>query len=521
MDFGLRDWARREPDRIALEFETLPTVTYGELEEMANRFAHLFRAEGLVRGDHVCGILPNGPEVIAAIWGAYRCGLYYTPVAHTFSPAELAYVVDNSDSRIVISTEVFAEKLSAVETSCPKIGRRLIYGARPGWDDIEAALAAQPTTPIADETPGFLMMYSSGTTGAPKGIFRPLPADPEPYMTGPPTFARDLIPLFNFNEDTRYLSPAPLYHAAPLRWSLAVTACGGTAIIMDRFDAERALTILETRGITMSQWVPTMFRRMLALPEDRRRAFSAPSHQSAWHAAAPCPVPLKRQMIDWWGPIINEYYSGSESVGLTLLNTEEALAHPGSVGRAVKGILHIVDDNFKELPPGTPGNVYFDPPSRFAYYNEPEKTAKKTSPQGWQTVGEVGYVDAEGFLYLTDRQDDMIISGGVNIYPQEIEQCIETMDGVSECCVTQIPDEDFGERPVAFIVAAPDAPAPERLIEGVAAGCKERLGKTKQPFQIRVIPELPRSEAGKTLRRVLRDQLAAEYAATQKGLATT
>lgn len=515
MDFGLRDWARREPDRTALEFETMPAVSYGELEELANRFAHLFRSVGLEPGDHISGILPNGPEVIAAIWGAYRCGLYYTPVAHTFSPAELAHVVDNSDSKVVITTEIFGEKLSDVETTCAKVQRRFIFGARPGWDDIEAALKVQPSTPIADESPGMLMMYSSGTTGAPKGIWRPLPADPQPYREGPPTFARDLIPLFDFNSDTRYLSPAPLYHAAPLRWSLAITACGGTAIIMDRFDAERALTILETRDITMSQWVPTMFRRMLALPEDRRAAFSAPAHISAWHAAAPCPVPLKQQMIDWWGPVINEYYSGSESVGLTLLNTQEWRDHPGSVGRAVKGTLHIVDNDFNTLAPGEIGNVYFDPPSKFAYYNEPEKTAKKTSPQGWQTVGEVGYIDDDGYLYLTDRQDDMIISGGVNIYPQEIEQCIETIDGVTECCVTQIPDEDFGERPVAFIVAAPDAPDPAHLIDIVATECRQRLGKTKQPVQIRVIAELPRSEAGKTLRRVLRDELAAEYAAAQ------
>lgn len=518
MEFGLRDWAKREPDRTALEFETLPAITYGELEEMANRFAHLFRSAGLKPGDHVCGILPNGPEVIAAIWGAYRCGLYYTPVAHTFTAAELAYVVDNSDSKVVISTETFGDKLSGVETTCPKVLRRYIYGARPGWNDIRTALERQPTNPIADETPGFLMMYSSGTTGAPKGIWRPLPADPAPYRKGPPTFAGDLIPLFDFKSDTRYLSPAPLYHAAPLRWTLAVTACGGTAIIMDRFDADRALTILETREINMSQWVPTMFRRMLALPEERRRAFSAPAHKSAWHAAAPCPVPLKRQMIDWWGPIINEYYSGSESVGLTLLHTQEWLEHPGSVGRAVKGVLHIVDENFNEVPDCETGNVYFNPPSKFAYYGEPEKTARKTSPQGWQTVGEVGHVDADGFLYLTDRQDDMIISGGVNIYPQEIEQCIEKMEGVSECCVTQIPDEDFGERPVAFVVAAPGAPEPAVLTEKIAAWCREQLGKTKQPFQIRVMAELPQSEAGKMLRRVLRDQLAAEYAAAQKGM---
>ncbi|MGR3425149.1 MAG: AMP-binding protein [Sagittula sp.] len=514
MDYGIRRWAREEPDRIALEFETAPSVSYSELETQANRFAQLFRSCGLRRGDHVCGILPNGPEVIAAVWGAYRCGLYYTPVAHTFTPRELAYVVDNSDSKLVLTTAEFEAKLGDIETDCHKVGHRFIIGRRPGWQDLEAALAAQPDTPVADETPGFLMMYSSGTTGAPKGIWRPLP-DPEAYREGPPTFARDLIQIFDFAPETRYLSPAPLYHAAPLRWSLAITASGGTAYIMDRFDADRALDILETRGITMSQWVPTMFRRMLALPAERRARFSAPAHVAAWHAAAPCPPSLKREMIDWWGPIIHEYYSGSESVGLTLLDTAEWQAHPGSVGRAVKGVLHIVDEDWNELPAGQTGNVYFDPPSKFAYYGEPEKTAKKTSPQGWQTVGEVGYVDADGYLYLTDRQDDMIISGGVNIYPQEIEQCIEAMPEVSECCVTQIPDADFGERPVAFVVPAQGAPG-DRLEDLVREVCRTGLGKTKQPYQIRVVDDLPRSDAGKTLRRVLRDQLAQEYAASQR-----
>lgn len=294
MDYGLRDWARRDPHRVALEFESRPAVTYDALESMANRFAQLFRACGLQRGDHVAGVLPNGPEVVAAIWGAWRCGLYYTPVAHTFAPREIAYVVQNSDSRLVLGDSRFAAKLT---DSCADIPHRLAIGDLPGWTNLETALAAQSDTPVADEAPGALMMYSSGTTGAPKGIWRPLP-DPAKGRDGPPSFARDLIEIFGFAPDTRFLSPAPLYHAAPLRWSLAITASGGTAIIMDKFDAERALDILETRGITLSQWVPTMFRRMLALPVARRKAFSAPQHRDCWHAAAPCPPALKRQMID-------------------------------------------------------------------------------------------------------------------------------------------------------------------------------------------------------------------------------
>ena len=515
LDYGLRDWARREPERIALEFETLPAVTYGQLEARANRFAHLFRSAGLVRGDHVSGILPNGLDVIAAVWGAWRCGLYYTPVAHTFAAREIAYVVGNSDSRMVIGHARFADKLERIAADCPAVTQRLASGAIEGWEDLDAALDAQPETPIADEAPGALMMYSSGTTGAPKGIWRPLP-DPEKARGGPPSFARDLIEIFQFDADTRFLSPAPLYHAAPQRWSLAITASGGAALFMDKFDAARALDLLETRAITLSQWVPTMFRRMLALPEERRRAFSAPLHRACWHAAAPCPPALKRQMIDWWGPILSEYYAGSESVGLTRIDSEEWLKRPGSVGRAVKGVLHIIDDAWNEVPVGTPGNVYFDPPSKFAYYKDPEKTAAKTSPQGWQTFGEIGYVDAEGYLFLTDRQEDMIISGGVNIYPQELEYAIEAMPEVAECCVAPIPHEDFGERPVAFVVPAPGAPQGEALIARVAAHCRAELGSTKQPWQIRVVPDLPRSDAGKTLRRVLRAELAREAAELTK-----
>lgn len=512
MDYGLRSWAKQEPARIALEFETWPAVTYGQLEARANRFAHLFRSTGLVRGDHVCGILPNGLDAIAVVWGAWRCGLYYTPVAHTFAAREIAYVIGNSDSRMVIGHARFAEKLGQIAADCPAVERWLANGGPEGWDDLEAALAPQPETPIADEVPGALMMYSSGTTGAPKGIWRPLP-DPDSARVGPPGFARDLIEIFRFDADTRFLSPAPLYHAAPLRWSLAITASGGTAVIMDKFDAARALDILQTRAITLSQWVPTMFRRMLALPEDRRRAFRAPLHTACWHAAAPCPPALKRQMIDWWGPILSEYYAGSESVGLTKLDSHEWLERPGSVGRAFKGVLHILDDEGRELPPGSTGNVYFDPPSRFAYYKDPEKTARKTTPQGWQTFGEIGFVDAEGYLFLTDRQEDMIISGGVNIYPQEIEQVIEAMPEVTECCVAPVPDEDFGERPVAFVVPSPDAPPADDLIALVAAQCRAQLGSTKQPCQIRVVAELPRTDTGKTLRRVLRAELAREAAA--------
>ena len=508
MDYGLRRWAREAPTKHALEFESRPAVSYGELELMANRFANLFHALGLQRGDHVSGILANGPEVIAAVWGAYRSGLYYTPVPHTLAPVELAYVLSNSEAKLVIADARFRDKLGEIDRACPDLKFRLAHGEIPGWQDLAEALAAQPATPRPGENPGSIMLYSSGTTGAPKGIWRPLPTA-EQVGDGPPPFARDVSEIFGFTSDMRYLSPAPMYHAAPLRWSLSVTAMGGTAVVMDRFDAERALDILETREITVSQWVPTMFHRMLNLPAERRARHHAPLHRAAWHAAAPCSVPLKRAMLDWWGPMIHEYYSGSESVGMTRVMADEWLARPGTVGRAVKGKLHILDEADNEVPAGTPGGVYFDPASHFAYFNDPEKTAAKTSKQGWQTVGEIGFVDEEGWLFLTDRQDDMIISGGVNIYPQEIETAIEELADVSECAVAPLPDADFGERPVAFIVPRNGVDS-AALLERVAAHCAARLGRTKQPYRLRLTAELPRSEAGQLLRRVLRAQLAQE-----------
>jgi fatty-acyl-CoA synthase len=306
----------------------------------------------------------------------------------------------------------------------------------------------------------------------------------------------------------RYLSTAPLYHAAPLRFALAVTAGGGTVHVMDSFDAERALQLLEREAITHSQWVPTMFQRLLALPPERRRAFAAPQHRVAVHGAAPCPVAVKRAMIDWWGPILLEYYSGSEGIGLTVIDSTEALRKPGSVGRARKGELHIVGPDGRGLPAGETGVVHFSGVKPFEYFNAPEKTAAKTSPQGWQTFGDMGHVDADGWLYLTDRLDDMIISGGVNLYPQEIEAAMLAVPGVWECAVVGMPDERFGERPVAFVVPtreqAGDTPA---LIARVRAQLQTQLGRLKQPEHIHPVASLPRTATGKVLRRALRDLL--------------
>lgn len=484
-------------------------LSYGELESLANRLAATWRRMGLVRGDHVATLMGNVPEALAAAWAAWRCGVYLTPVPTTLAAPEAAAMVADCEARLVLADGASPGAV-ALAAEVPRLVAqgvrwRSIGGEITGYKPVEPALDAASPGPAADEPPGALMMYTSGTTGAPKGVIRPLPpAD----WRGTPPFAADLIALFGVGgTDVRYLSTAPLYHAAPLRTALAVTAAGGTVHVMDRFDADAALDLLEREAITHSQWVPAMFLRMLGLPDERRRSFRAPAHRTAIHGAAPCPVTVKRAMIDWWGPILLEYYSGSEGVGLTLIDSHEALAHPASVGRARKGRLHIVDEAGRERAAGETGLVCFSGVAPFEYHRAPEKTAARTlhTPDGTrlQTFGDLGHVDAEGWLFLTDRLDDMIISGGVNVYPQEIEAVIAAVPGVWECAVVGVEDAAFGERPVAFVVPRRGVPI-EPLRDALTQAIERNLGRIKRPDALHLIDELPRTPTGKLQRRRLR-----------------
>ncbi|MBL8360975.1 MAG: AMP-binding protein [Rubrivivax sp.] len=508
----LRRHAAADPERRAIVCGTR-SLSYGELEARSNRLAAAWRRLGLVRGDHVATLMGNVPEALAAAWAAWRCGVYLTPVPTTLAAPETAAMVADCEARLVLADGGSAAA-AALAAQVPRLVMngvrwRSIGGEIHGYEPIELALATASPEPAADEPPGALMMYTSGTTGAPKGVIRPLlPAD----WRGTPPFAGDLIALFGVGgPDVRYLSTAPLYHAAPLRTALAVTAGGGTVHVMDRFDAEAALDVLEREAITHSQWVPAMFQRLLALPDERRRALRAPAHRTAIHGAAPCPIAVKRAMIDWWGPILLEYYSGSEGVGLTLIDSREALAHPGSVGRARKGRLHVVDDTGRERASGETGLVCFSGVAPFEYHRAPEKTAARTlhAADGTrlQTFGDLGHVDAEGWLFLTDRLDDMIISGGVNVYPQEIEAVIGAVPGVWECAVVGVEDGAFGERPIAFIVPRRGAPI-EPLRAALVDAIERNLGRIRRPDAIHVIDELPRSPTGKLLRRKLRPPAA-------------
>ncbi len=500
--------ARTHPDQPAVIMAgSGETITYGELEARSNRLTHLLRAAGLKRLDHYAIFMENHPRYIECCAAGDRSGLYFTCINSFLNAGEVAYIVNNSLSRVLITSEAKRDIALAALADCPAVELCFIVDG-PGDGsrvrNLTEATAEFPATPIADETLGTPMLYSSGTTGRPKGVLRPLPNQP-PVQPHPLIAA--LGKLWRFRDGQVYLSPAPLYHAAPLTGVSATIRFGGTAIIMERFDPERFLELVEKHRVTHTQLVPTMFSRMLKLPEHARRAYDLSSLEVAIHAAAPCPIPVKQAMIDWWGPIILEYYGATEGLGFTLCDSAESLAHPGTIGKAVFGELHVLDEAMREVSTGATGKLWFKTASPFEYFNDPVKTAEANSPdRTMSTVGDVGYVDAEGYVYLTDRAAFMIISGGVNIYPQECENLLVTHPKVADAAVFGVPNEEMGEEVKAVVQLMP-AFAPGAKIEAeLIAFCRDHLTHQKCPRSIDFEAELPRLPTGKLYKTSLRER---------------
>lgn len=499
--------AAKNPDKPAvIVAETGEIVTYRQLEDNSNRVAQFFRSRGLGHEDVIAIMLENTPFYYDLVWGAQRAGLRYVCISSRLTADETDYILENSGAKLFIMSALMAPLAEQLQT---QLARFSFGGALPGYARLEDAIAAMPAERIADERAGVDMLYSSGTTGRPKGVRVPLPADPDiAQMDGLVMLA---MGLYRFHENSVYLSPAPLYHAAPLRWSTRLHKIGGTVVMMKKFDAEGVLAAIERYKVTCGQYVPTHFIRMLKLPDDVRARYDLSSNDCAIHAAAPCPVPVKEAMIDWWGPIIEEYYAGSEGNGMTFIGSKDWLEHKGSVGKAVLGTLHIMgEDNETELPPRQEGTIFFESENVFEYHGDAEKTRSTRNSKGWSTLGDVGYVDEDGYLYLTDRKSFMIISGGVNIYPQEIENHLVTHPRVQDVAVIGGPHEEMGEEVIAVIQPVDMAEANDQLRDDIIAYAREKLSGVKIPRRIDFLAELPRHDTGKLYKRLLRDQYWAD-----------
>ena len=507
--------AQTTPDKPAyIMADTGETVTYRQLDDRSNQVAQMLRAAGLAAGDHMAIVLENHPRFFELCWGAQRAGIIYTAVSTRLTASETAYIVQDCGAKMLVISHALARLAGALthalEPVMPGLSARLMLdGCIAGYQAFEPLLANYPAQRIADETAGGDMLYSSGTTGKPKGVFAP----PEsPLIDATTSLIEVCKNIYGINSQSIYLSPAPLYHAAPLRFNMTAMRLGATCVVMPHFDPQEFLRLVAQHRITHTQLVPTMFVRMLKLQPAERAAHDVSSLKFAIHAAAPCPIPIKAQMIDWWGPIIWEYYAGTEGNGMTLVHSADWLTHQGTVGKAVVGKLKICDDLGDEVPTGKEGTVHFADGKTFEYHNDPEKTFQSRNAKGWTTLGDIGYVDAEGFLYLTDRKAHMIISGGVNIYPQEAENLLVTHPKVMDVAVFGVPNEELGEEVKAVVQPRDMQDAGPPLAAELIAFCRTHLSHLKCPKSIDFEAELPRHPTGKLYKRLLRDRYWAGHA---------
>ena len=483
------------------------TITHGRLEARANKIAHLLRSAGLRRGDHCAVFMENHPRYVECGFGADRAGLYYTNVNSYLTAGELAYILNNSLSQVLFTSQSHLPVAREALRECSGV-KLCVVADGPGDGDVirnlDQATAAFPDTPIHDESTGWAMLYSSGTTGQPKGILRPLSDVPARHMT---PLAAAFAKFWDIRRNETCLVPAPLYHSAPWAEAALTIMQNGTAVVMERFDEEAALRAIETYRATYAQFVPTMFSRLLKLPRDVRARYDLSSLRYVLHGAAPCPIPVKQAMIDWLGPIVHEYYSATEALGLAMCDSEQWLAHKGTVGKAVYGEVHVLDAEMNEVPPGTVGRIWFKTAFPFEYFNDPDKTVAANSPdRTMSTVGDIGYVDEEGFIHLTDRASFMIISGGVNIYPQECENLLVTHPKVRDSAVFGVPNEEMGEEVKAVVQLIPGVePGPDAEAELIDF-CRQHLAHIKCPRSIDFEENLPRLPTGKLYKTGLRER---------------
>ena len=502
---------KKFPDKPAIVMlSSGKTVTHGELNDLSNQGAQLFRSLGLKPGDSIAFMLENHYLFFPIAFAAWRSGLRYTAISWRLQPAEVEYIVKDCEAKAFITSKFLEETAANLEEVLGGVKKFMLDGTSSGYDSYEESIASMPEEPVEDECQGGSMLYSSGTTGRPKGIYRELQLNPLPYSQEEDDLGlgRVVEGIYGGDENTVYLSPAPLYHSAPLGFNTGFLSLGGTSIVMEKFDPEAALKAIQDYKVTHSQWVPTMFVRFLKTDESLRSAYDLSSHKVAIHAAAPCPIEIKENMINWWGPILFEYYAGTEFNGMTIVNSEEWMEHKGTVGRPLVGELHILDDEGNELPSGEPGGIYFggETATSFEYHNDQEKTKSAISKQGYSTLGDIGYVDDEGYLYLTDRKAFMIISGGVNIYPKETEDALIMHPKVADVAVFGVPHPEMGEEVKAVVQPANMSDIGEALEAELIAFCKEKISSVKCPKSVDFEEELPRHPTGKLYKRLLKDR---------------
>ena len=499
-------FAKITPGKVAYRMARSGEVmTYQELERSSNRHAHLFRSLGVGQGGNIALIFENRLDLMALAWAGQRSGIFYTAISTHLTAPEVAYIVNDCNATVTVLSDKFAHLVPELRKNCPGSRFFVLGDVDDAELDWKALAAAMPDTPIADEAAGADLLYSSGTTGRPKGIIRKF--KPQPIDTVIPALMTALCETVGgMGTDSVLITPAPLYHAAPLRFAMMAAMLGGTAILSEKFDAEETLALIEKRGVTHGQFVPTHFVRMLKLAPETRTSYRHDTLKTVFHAAAPCPREVKAAMIEWWGPILNEFYAGSEANGITFSTSEDWLKYPGTVGRSLLGPIVVADEGGNELPPGKIGAVYFDSGIEFEYRNDPEKTTAAYLRPGCATLGDIGYVNEEGFLFLSDRKAYTIISGGVNIYPQETEDVLITHPDVADVAVFGVPNEEMGEEVKAVIQLEPGVVGDTAKAQEIIDWCRQRLSHLKVPRSIDFRTDLPRADTGKLIKRKLRDE---------------